>query len=70
MCTSRCSRRASWRVIRRNLGSKLIQMQFTTPEEKAAGGKLVKTTDVPTEMRNRYSLTDADVREAGRICRW
>ena len=48
-------------VIRRNLGSKLLQMVFTTPEEKAAGGKLVKTTDVPTELRNRYSLTDADV---------
>ena len=48
-------------VIRRSLGSKLIQMQFTTPEEKAHGGKLVKTTDVPTEMRNRYSLTEADV---------
>jgi len=48
-------------VIRRSLGSKLIQMQFTTPEEKAASGKLVKTTDVPTELRNRYSLTDSDV---------
>ncbi|MDO9197106.1 phosphoenolpyruvate synthase, partial [Rhodoferax sp.] len=48
-------------VIRRSLGSKLIQMQFTTPEEKAVSGKLVKTTDVPTELRNRYSLTDADV---------
>ena len=48
-------------LIRRNLGSKLIQMQFTTAEEKAASGKLVKTTDVPTELRNRYSLTDADV---------
>jgi len=48
-------------VIRRNLGSKLLQMVFTTPEEKASGGKLVKTTDVPTELRNRYSLTDADV---------
>jgi pyruvate,water dikinase len=48
-------------VIRRNLGSKLIQMVFSTPEEKAASGKLVKTTDVPTEQRNRYSLTDADV---------
>ncbi|MEO8119817.1 MAG: phosphoenolpyruvate synthase [Rhodoferax sp.] len=48
-------------VIRRSLGSKLIQMEFTTPEEKAASGKLVKTTDVPTELRNRYSLTDADV---------
>ena len=48
-------------VIRRSLGSKLLQMLFTTPEEKAATGKLVKTTDVPAELRNRYSLTDADV---------
>ena len=48
-------------VIRRSLGSKLIQMEFTTPQEKAAGGKLVKTTDVPAELRNRYSLSDADV---------
>ncbi|MGI4778177.1 MAG: phosphoenolpyruvate synthase [Janthinobacterium lividum] len=48
-------------VIRRNLGSKLIQMEFATPEEKAASGKLVKTTDVPTELRNRYSLSDEDV---------
>jgi pyruvate,water dikinase len=48
-------------VIRRNLGSKLIQMIFSTPEEKAASGKLVKTIDVAMEMRNRYSLTDADI---------
>ena len=53
-------------VIRRSLGSKLIQMQFTTAEEKAQGGKLVKTTDVPTELRNRYSLTDADVEQLAR----
>ena len=54
-------------VIRRNLGSKLLQMQFTTAAEKAAGsGKLVKTTDVPTELRNRYSLTDADVEQLAR----
>ncbi|MEN5181109.1 phosphoenolpyruvate synthase [Comamonas sp. 4034] len=50
-------------LIRRNLGSKLIQMVFATPEEKAASGKLVKTTDVPAELRNRYSLTDAEVQE-------
>jgi pyruvate,water dikinase len=50
-------------VIRRSLGSKLIQMEFTSPEEKAASGKLVKTTDVPTELRNRYSLSDADVEQ-------
>ena len=48
-------------VIRRSLGSKLIQMQFTSADEKAHGGKLVKTTEVPAELRNRYSLTDADV---------
>ena len=53
-------------LIRRNLGSKLIQMVFATPEEKAADGKLVKTIDVPTEQRNRYSLTDDDVLELAR----
>jgi pyruvate,water dikinase len=50
-------------VIRRNLGSKLIQMVFATAEEKKSSGRLVKTMDVPTELRNRYSLTDADVEQ-------
>jgi pyruvate,water dikinase len=50
-------------VIRRNLGSKLLQMVFATPDEKASSGKLVKTVDVPAELRNRYSLTDADVEQ-------
>ena len=54
-------------TIRRSLGSKLIQMVFTSPEEKVeGGGKLIKTVDVPTEMRNRYSLTDADVEQLAR----
>lgn len=53
-------------LIRRNLGSKLIQMVFASPEEKAASGELVKTIDVPTEQRNRYSLTDEDVLELAR----
>ncbi|PUE41333.1 phosphoenolpyruvate synthase [Limnohabitans sp. Bal53] len=53
-------------VIRRNLGSKLIEMVFATPEEKAASGKLVKTTDVPTELRNRFSLTDDEVEQLAR----
>ncbi|KQP35710.1 phosphoenolpyruvate synthase [Pseudorhodoferax sp. Leaf274] len=53
-------------VIRRNLGSKLIQMVFATPEEKKSSGKLVKTVDVPTELRNRYSLTDAEVEQLAR----
>jgi pyruvate,water dikinase len=50
-------------VIRRSLGSKLIRMEFATPEEKAKDGKLVRTVDTPPEQRNRYSLTDADVIE-------
>ena len=53
-------------VIRRNLGSKLIQMEFATPQEKQSTGKLVKTTDVPTELRNRYSLSDEDVEQLAR----
>ncbi len=50
-------------IIRRNLGSKLIKMEFATPEEKAATGRLVKTVDTLHEHRNRYSLSDADVAE-------
>ncbi len=53
-------------IVRRSLGSKLIQMQFASAAEKAADKKLVKTTDVPTELRNRYSLTDADVEQLAR----
>jgi pyruvate,water dikinase len=53
-------------VIRRNLGSKLIKMEFATPQEKAATGKLVRTVDTATEQRNRFSLTDADVTELAR----
>jgi len=50
-------------LIRRNLGSKLLQMEFSTPAEKSASGKLVKTTDVPVELRNRYCLSDAEVEQ-------
>ncbi len=53
-------------TIRRNLGSKLIQMVFSTDAEKAQGGKLVKTVDVPLEQRNRYSLSDEDVEQLAR----
>ncbi|MDO8275541.1 MAG: PEP/pyruvate-binding domain-containing protein, partial [Serpentinimonas sp.] len=48
-------------VIRRNLGSKLIQMVFATPEQKARSGKLVQTVEVPVELRNRYSLNESEV---------
>jgi pyruvate,water dikinase len=46
-------------IIRRSLGSKLIQMLFT---EKGEEGR-VKTVDVSPEARNRYSITDEDVIE-------
>jgi pyruvate, water dikinase len=58
--TLRMGKRA---VIRRNLGSKLSQMVFATADEKKQSGKLVKTIDVPTEQRNRYCLSDADVEQ-------
>ncbi|QBI04960.1 phosphoenolpyruvate synthase [Pseudoduganella albidiflava] len=47
-------------VIRRNIGSKLIKMEFTS---EARAGRSVKTVDVPIELRNRYSLTDVEVVE-------
>lgn len=50
-------------IIRRNLGSKLIKMEFATDAEKKASGKLVKTVETAPELRNRYSLSDADVAE-------
>ena len=54
-------------IVRRNLGSKLIQMNFATEAERLASGKLVTTKDVPTEMRNRFSLTDEDVSNLARF---
>jgi pyruvate,water dikinase len=50
-------------IIRRSLGSKLIRMEFASAEEKARDGRLVRTVETPPELRNRYSLTDADVVE-------
>ena len=47
-------------IIRKNIGSKLIRMEFTG-ETKA--GRSVRTVDVPIEQRNRYSLTDAEIAE-------
>ncbi|OWW22176.1 phosphoenolpyruvate synthase [Noviherbaspirillum denitrificans] len=47
-------------IIRRNIGSKLIKMEFTG---EAKAGRSVKTIDVPIEMRNRYSLNDQEIVE-------
>ena len=48
-------------IVRRNLGSKLIQMRFATSFEKNHSGHAVTTVDVPAELRNRFSLSDDDV---------
>ncbi len=53
-------------IIRRSLGSKLIRMDFCSDEERLATGRLVRTVDTPTELRNRYSLSDTDVIELAR----
>ena len=50
-------------IIRKTLGSKLQQMVFCSSEETRESGKLVKTIEVPTELRNRYSLEDHEVQE-------
>jgi pyruvate, water dikinase len=55
-------------IIRRQMGSKLIKMEFA---DGAAGpgtsvGRTVRSIDTPAELRNRYSLTDADVIELAR----
>ncbi len=47
-------------IIRRNIGSKLIKMEFTG---EAKAGRSVRTVDVPIEQRNRYSLTDTEIAE-------
>jgi len=47
-------------IIRRNLGSKLIRMEYAPA---GSTGALVRTVDTVPEQRNRYSLTDAEVTE-------
>ncbi len=53
--------RSAQPIIRRELGSKLIRMEFATGE-----GRTVRTVDTPAEWRNRYSLSDAEVIELAR----
>jgi len=53
-------------VIRRNLGSKLLRMEFASEQERSQTGKLVRMVDTPDEWRHRYSLEDADVLELAR----
>ncbi len=46
-------------IIRRSLGSKLIQMQFAPAGSK----ERVETVEVGPELRNRFSISDEDVTE-------
>jgi pyruvate,water dikinase len=50
-------------IIRRTIGSKLIKMEFAG---EAKAGYSVKTVDVPIALRNRYSLSDAEIVELSR----
>ncbi|WP_298291102.1 phosphoenolpyruvate synthase [Thiomonas sp.] len=50
-------------VIRRNLGSKLVRMEFAPP----GSAQLVQTVDTPSELRNRYCLSDDEVQELARF---
>jgi pyruvate,water dikinase len=50
-------------IIRRSLGSKLIQMQFAP----AGSAERVITVDVAPEMRNRFSLEDTDITELAKF---
>jgi pyruvate,water dikinase len=47
-------------VVRRNIGSKLIQMVYSDDLEH---GKQVKIEDVPADLRRQFSVNDAEVME-------
>jgi pyruvate, water dikinase len=58
-------------IIRRQMGSKLLRMVFAEQGEAQSGpessvGRSVRTEDTPAELRNRYSLSDADIIELSR----
>lgn len=48
-------------IVSRHIGSKLIKMEFK--EHRAPGENAVRTVDVPTSERNRFSITDEEVIE-------
>ena len=47
-------------VLRKNLGSKLIKMEFT---DASQAGRSVKTVDVAPELQKQFSITDTEVEE-------
>lgn len=51
-------------ILRKNMGSKLIKMEFT---ENREAGRSVRTLDVEPVLRRQFSLSDADVEELARF---
>ena len=51
-------------ILRKNMGSKLIKMEFT---ENREAGRSVRTLDVEPALRHQFSLSDADVEELARF---
>ncbi|GHD80057.1 phosphoenolpyruvate synthase [Vogesella fluminis] len=47
-------------VLRKNMGSKLIKMEFT---DASQAGRSVKTVDVAPELQKQFSISDAEVEE-------
>ena len=50
-------------IVRRQLGSKLLRMEFADGD---TDGRTVRTVDTSVDQRNRYSLSDEDVIELAR----
>ncbi len=50
-------------IVNRRIGSKLIKMEF---DPSRTNGLAVRTVDVPVSERNRFSLTDEEVKELAR----
>ena len=55
-------------IVRRQLGSKLLKMQYAPASDDAgtAGHKTVQTVQTPVDQRVRFSLSDADIVELAR----
>jgi pyruvate,water dikinase len=54
-------------IIRRQMGSKLIRMEFADGNGEATSvGRTVRTIDTPIDQRNRYSLADPEIIELAR----
>jgi len=55
-------------IIRRQMGSKLIRMEYASGADghETTVGRTVRTVDTPVDLRNKYSLSDDEVIELAR----